>query len=180
MGTIISTRGGELSQKQGRKPKSEIVSADSPTDNATGLPTLPTEPADREISTEVLSCVPLAGQILPESDSKTDQISDMSLFEDVLPPATRDIPRPDEDLTLEQKAEFIKLVRSNMSLPERAQQLAKLARFTDTKRAPVALRAIQTMNELDGFTEEGSIEAPPLFQLPEGAKVAVAIKVPKE
>ena len=155
-----------MSQKQGRKPKSDVVSADSPSEKA--------------ILVEISSDEPLTEPTLPESDAKTGQISDMSLFEDVLPPATRDIPRPDEDLTLEQKAEFIKLVRSNMSLPERAQQLAKLARFTDTKRAPVALRAIQTMNELDGFTEEGSIEAPPLFQLPEGAKVAVAIKVPKE
>jgi len=144
---------------KGRNPKSVIVSEDSPK-------------AEDVFALEELS------SILPESTVTVSVENDASLLEDVLPVPTKDIPRPDEDLTNDQKAQFIRLVRENMSLRERAEQLVKLARFTDTKRAPVALRAIQFMSEIDGISEEAPTEAPTMFQLPEGSKMAIAIKTP--
>lgn len=113
----------------------------------------------------------------PES-SKSEE---SSLFEDLDPnPAqivrSDGLPALDVDLTPDQKREFLDLIHKEMSLAERAKQLATLARFTDTKRAPVALRALMEMNLLDGMRENKPTEATPLFSLPADAKMAVLVQ----
>lgn len=97
------------------------------------------------------------------------------------------IPAPKEavtiaagDLSTEQKAEFARLLRAHSSLEDRAKQLVKLASFIDTKRVPVALRAIQEINAITGITADAPEEGSPMFVLPEGAEMAVAVKVPKK
>jgi hypothetical protein len=103
-------------------------------------------------------------------------------FDEPAVPATvqDDVPSPDEGLTPAQKLEFVRLVRQEMPLTERAKQLAVLARMRGSKTAAVGLRAIQEMNKLDGFTDDASMEVPPMFQLPEGSHVAIGIKVPNK
>lgn len=110
---------------------------------------------------------------LPE-DNKT-------LFEGLEPPSALEmrsdgLPSLDTGLTPDQKREFLDLIRKEMSVAERAKQLATLARFTDTKRAPVALRAIIEMNVLDGLHEDKPTEATPLFTLPADSKMAVLVQ----
>ena len=100
------------------------------------------------------------------------------MFEDVsLEPVRSDgLPAVDGDLTPDQKKIFIDLVHKEMPLTERAHQLATLARFTDTKRAPVALRAIIEMNILDGLKDERTDEEKAMFVLPSDSNVAVLVK----
>jgi hypothetical protein len=86
------------------------------------------------------------------------------------------LPALDVGLTPDQKKEFTSLIRKEMSLADRAHQLAILARFTDTKRAPVALRAIIEMNLLDGMREERERDDVPLFVMPEDSKVAILVQ----
>jgi len=88
--------------------------------------------------------------------------------------------RPDQDLSAEQRAEFAKLLQKEMPLKVRAKQLVKLAMFSDTKRAPVGLRAIQVINEITGVTDTASDEAPSMFNLPEGVSVEVKVKTPEK
>lgn len=104
-----------------------------------------------------------------------------SLFDEIDVPSavtvrSDGLPALDSDLTPDQKREFLNLIRKEMPIAERAKQLATLARFTDTKRAPVALRAIVEMNVLDGLHEDKATDAPPLFVLPEDAKMAVLVQ----
>jgi len=101
-----------------------------------------------------------------------------SVFEDVsLEPVRSDgLPAVDGDLTPDQKKIFIDLVHKEMPLTERAHQLATLARFTDTKRAPVALRAIIEMNILDGLKDERTDEEKKMFVLPSDSNVAILVK----
>lgn len=109
-----------------------------------------------------------------------------TLFDDA--PPLKEKPKADEgfaeeitsDLTVEQKAELARLLNKGLPVAVRAQQLCKLAMYTDTKRAPVALRAIQTINAITGITEEADPEASPMFMLPEGAKVETDTKEPKK
>lgn len=91
------------------------------------------------------------------------------LFEEE--PVVQDIPPLDVDLTDDQKKEFIKLLDEALPVSERAVQLAKLARFTDQKRAAVALRAILEINTITGLTGNKATEAAPMFILPEGIKI---------
>jgi predicted transcriptional regulator len=91
-----------------------------------------------------------------------------------------DIEKPDSDLDARQKAEFSRLLRTGLNLPERAKRLIKLTTFTDSKRAPVALRALQEINSITGITADAPDEGAALFVLPDGGEIAVAIKVPKK
>ena len=52
----------------------------------------------------------------------------------------------------------------------------KLAHHTDTKRAPVALRALQEINSLTGITRERPVDTMPMFQLPEGTAVSISVE----
>ena len=81
----------------------------------------------------------------------------------------------DEGLTPTEKAEFTKFL--NLFLPprERALQLAKLAMYTDTKRAAVGLRAIQEINALCGLHKDGADVATPMFALPADTRVNISI-----
>ena len=90
--------------------------------------------------------------------------------------AVRDIPALDSDLTPDEKKIFIDLLNEHMPLKQRAVQLAKLAMYTDQKRAAVGLRAIQEINTLTGLSGASATEAAPMFQLPEGTKVAIVMQ----
>jgi hypothetical protein len=90
--------------------------------------------------------------------------------------AVRDIPALDSDLTPDEKKVFVDLLNKHMPLEQRAVQLTKLAHYTDQKRAAVGLRAIQEINTLTGLSGASATEAAPMFQLPEGTKVAIVMQ----
>ena len=100
----------------------------------------------------------------------------------LLPP-----PAPEEEavtvltdgLSDEDRARFAALLRSKMSLEQRANVLIELASMTDSKRAPVALRAIQEINQITGLADK-PVEEQPLFVLPAGSDVLVGVKIPKK
>jgi hypothetical protein len=108
-----------------------------------------------------------------------DEPEDEALFDDLEVPteAVRPdgIPAIDSDLTPDEKQEFIALLNKFMPLDERALQLVKLARFSDTKRAPVGLRAIQEINTITGIRGERPTEAVPMFALPANTSVSVQV-----
>lgn len=85
------------------------------------------------------------------------------------------IPRLDSDLTPDEKQIFIRLLNEYMPLRERAIQLAKLANFTDQKRAAVGLRALQEINAICNITGDRPTEAAPMFVLPPDAKVQINV-----
>ena len=107
-------------------------------------------------------------------------VPENSVFEEPLEEPETDIIKPTADLTIEQKKLFADLLRKHSSLEDRARQLIKLASFTDTKRAPVALRAIQEINSITGISKQAAEESSPMFELPEGTEMAVAVKVPRK
>ena len=86
------------------------------------------------------------------------------------------IPPLDSDLTPDEKKVFVDLLNKHMPLEQRAVQLTKLAHYTDQKRAAVGLRAIQEINALTGLSGASATEAAPMFQLPEGTKVAIVMQ----
>ena len=153
-----------MAKKRGKKPKSAVIEADEP-QKENVLADEP-EPVQEDVSAVVVSDLP-----------------DVSLFDEPAvstPVPLDDIPSPDEGLTPAQKREFVRLVRTEMPLAERAKALAVLARMRGTKTAAVGLRAIQEMNKLDGFTDDASADVPPMFTLPEGSQVAIGVKVPSK
>jgi len=86
----------------------------------------------------------------------------------------------DTGLTPSEKAEFVKLLNSFLPLRERALQLAKLAMYTDTKRAAVGLRAIQEINAITGMSGDAPSEVTPMFALPADTRVNISmVKVVK-
>ena len=85
------------------------------------------------------------------------------------------IPPIDSDLTPDEKKEFIALLNKFMPLDRRALQLVKLASYYDTKRAPVALRAIQEILQLTGLRGDKATESMPMFQLPANTAVQVTV-----
>lgn len=116
----------------------------------------------------------------PEPTPVEIEVLEASLFEDA--PAPMGIaPAPIlAELTDDEKAEFVKLLNKEMPIRERASQLAKLARFSDQKRAAVGLRAIQEINALTGMSGAQSKEAPPMFALPPGTNVNIHVEKPKK
>lgn len=82
----------------------------------------------------------------------------------------------DADLEDEARRELARLLNAAISLHERATLLVKLAHHTDTKRAPVALRAIAEINVLTGLTRERPVDTMPMFQLPPDAVVSVVVE----
>jgi len=80
------------------------------------------------------------------------------------------------DLDDEQRAMFSKMLREHMPLEERAKQLVELASYTDTKRAPVALRAIQEINAITGVHDPKPQESTPMFVFPKDTKVNLKVE----
>jgi hypothetical protein len=113
-----------------------------------------------------------------EIDTAQEEAED-SLFADLEVPEDSvrldGIPPIDSDLSTDEKKEFVALLNRFMPLEERALQLAKLARFVDTKRAPVGLRAIQEINLLTGLRGDKATESAPMFQLPADTTVRVTV-----
>jgi len=85
-----------------------------------------------------------------------------------------------QDLSDEEKIEFARLLKKKMSLNARANALVELAKMTDTKRAPVGLRAIQEINKITGISKDAREETAPMFVLPPGTKVLVGVETPDE
>ena len=122
----------------------------------------------------------------PEEDATVPVVpsaSESGLFDDFpdddepeAPLAIREIPALDSDLTPDEKKLFVDLLNAHMPLKQRAVQLTKLAMYTDQKRAAVGLRAIQEINTLTGLSSASATEAAPMFQLPEGTKVAIVMQ----
>lgn len=159
--------------KRGRNPKSDVVAADEP--QKEDIFEREPDPEQSETEPDPLQ-ESLPAVVVPNLPSE-------SLFDEpTVPPqvAVDDIPHPDEGLTPAQKQEFVRLVRREMPLEERAKQLALLARLKGTKTAAVGLRAIMEMNRLDGFTDDAAADVPPMFAIPEGSNVAIAVKVPSK
>jgi len=138
---------------------------------------------------EVFSGVPVLApeEALPEEVIIPEVVSepDESIFEDLDSPTEDDIilpvaqelevPPMDEGLTEDDKKVFIDLIKQFSTPEARAKQLAKLATFSDTKRAAVALRAIQEINAITGVTGDKATEAAPMFALPKDSKVNIQI-----
>lgn len=124
---------------------------------------------------EVYSGVPVVevsnldttGSVFGDLDEPTE--------EDIVLPMAEEIPPVDEGLTPDEKKIFVDLIKKYSTPEARAAVLAKLATFTDTKRAPVALRAIQEINALTGVSGNTSVEAPPMFALPKDSKVSIHV-----
>jgi hypothetical protein len=104
-----------------------------------------------------------------------------NVFEDDPPlPAVQEESPLLKDLGEVDKEKFAKLLRTKMSLEDRADLLIELAGHTDTKRAPVALRAIQEINAITGIKDDRPNEAIPLFTLPPRTAVAIKVFEPEE
>lgn len=112
-----------------------------------------------------------AAMIEPEDDGLFG-VEDVP--ETVLPVATPMVDTISEQAEIKQ--ELTRLLNTEMKLEERVRLLAKLARSTDTKRAPVALRAIQEINALTGLSADKPADSTPMFALPEGTAVSVRIE----
>jgi hypothetical protein len=149
-------------------PKSAVIEADEPQKENIGVP----ESESLGLEDALPEAVPAV--VVPDLQA-------VSLFDEPAVPAPPDdIPSPDEGLTPAQKQEFVRLVRKEMPLEERAKQLAVLARMKGTKTAAVGLRAIQFIAQLEGWTDDASTDVPPMFSIPDGSQVAIAVKVPSK
>jgi len=104
-----------------------------------------------------------------------------NVFEDD-PPLPAPIPESPltKDLNEQEKIEFARLLKKKMSLNQRADALVALAKMTDTKRAPVGLRAIQEINKITGISQDDREETAPMFVLPPNTKVAIMTETPEE
>jgi hypothetical protein len=81
-----------------------------------------------------------------------------------------------KDLSEEHRAIFARLLSEKMPLEDRAQQLVELAKLTDTKRAPVGLRAIQEINAITGIHDPKPQESPVMFVFPEDTRVSLNVE----
>lgn len=86
----------------------------------------------------------------------------------------------DTGLSVVEKAEFSALLKKGLTLEMRADRLIKLTTFTDSKRAPVALRALQEINQITGVTKDAPNESAPMFILPEGLSLGVSVRVQRK
>jgi len=159
-------------QKRTRKAKSDQIRGDVEAEIVAPPP--PEAPA-MVLTAPLKEDVPAGGTVEVHADATA-----VSLFEDAPKLPERDELRPDQDLLEAEKALFKELLDKKMSLNERADKLVKLAGMTGNKTAPVALRAIQVINEITGVTRETDREAPSMFSLPEGVSVKVKVEVPEK
>lgn len=159
-------------QKGGRTPKSDAIKGDIE-------PEIVVEEAPPAPSVRLRAPIDVEPPLESTVEVKTD-IQTISMFDESPSLPEKDPLRPDQDLTEAQKAEFKKLLDDKMPLEQRAKQLVKLAGFSDTKRAPVALRAIQVINDITGVTDDAANEAPSMFNLPEGVHVRIDVETPEK
>ena len=141
-----------------RKPKNPINPATGR--RRRGRPPKDGWPEDRPKPVVVES--PVEGNLLPEPTPEDKTVSAIA-----------------GDLDEAERKRFAALLRSKMTLEQRAELLIELASMTDSKRAPVALRAIQEINQITGLSEKKT-EEQPLFVLPAGSEMAVGVRIPKK
>ena len=91
-----------------------------------------------------------------------------------------EIEPPDKDLNDSERKQFADLLKKKLSLNDLADHLVKLAGYKDTKRAPVALRAIQEINRITGRSEPETDDTTQMFVLPEGTSVDISITKPEK
>ena len=123
---------------------------------------------------------------LPEGPLFEDIAADVpeepeNLFDDmpedaIVPAVSAQVIKVEDEIDLA-RAELARMLNETFTLEQRAALLVKLAHHTDTKRAPVALRAIQEVNLITGISKERPVETMPMFQLP--SDTAVKIKIEK-
>lgn len=133
-------------------------------------PVSPLEPEDLEVPEQLFDGE--AGSIPEEKDFLLGVPDE----DDVVLAPVKAVTIP-EDASDDLRLELAKILNAEIGLKERAKLLVKIAHMTDTKRAPVALRALQEINLLTGISKDRPTDSAPMFQLPEG--VAVSIKVEK-
>ena len=124
--------------------------------------------------------------VYPEIEVEPPHVSESGIFDDLEDDATQmmmvasppldDIPPLDTGLTLDEKQEFIRLLNLHLPPEKRAAQLAKLAMFTDQKRAAVGLRALQEIFMLTGMNKDRATESTPMFVLPADTRVSVTVQ----
>lgn len=124
--------------------------------------------------------------VYPEIEPAPTHLSEAGIFDDLEDDATQmmvvatppldDIPPLDTGLTLDEKQEFIRLLNLHLPPEKRAAQLAKLAMFTDQKRAAVGLRALQEIFMLTGMNKDRATESTPMFVLPADTRVSVTVQ----
>ena len=124
--------------------------------------------------------------VYPEIEVEPPHVSEAGIFDDLEDDATQmmvvasppldDIPPLDTGLTLDEKQEFIRLLNLHLPPEKRAAQLAKLAMFTDQKRAAVGLRALQEIFMLTGMNKDRATESTPMFVLPADTRVSVTVQ----
>ncbi len=79
-----------------------------------------------------------------------------------------------EDLEAAQQEFFVALLNYHLPVRKRVELLLELAHATDTKRAPVALRAIQEINAATKVREKDEdFSNAPMFVLPATAAISV-------
>lgn len=105
-----------------------------------------------------------------------------SVLEGAPEPIAEVISRPPDgisvskDLDEEQREMFAQILKSKMTLEERANALVALAKMTDTKRAPVGLRAIQEINAITGVHKDKPNESQSMFVFPEDTTVSIHVE----
>jgi len=100
--------------------------------------------------------------------------------EEILPAPIEEASPLTKDLVEADKEAFAAMLRQKMSLEDRANQLVELAGYTDSKRAPVALRAIEEINKITGIKEDKPSDVAPMFVLPPNTAVAIKVFEPDE
>ena len=130
---------------------------------------------------------PVVDDFAPIAHAAIPEESDAGLFDDLDDEAGAAIPtlapytRPDDGIVMDvgltpsEKAQFVRLLNQFLPLKDRALQLAKLAMYTDTKRAAVGLRAIQEINAITGMSGSAPTEITPMFALPPDTRVNVTV-----
>jgi hypothetical protein len=153
--------------KRGRRPKSEAIEV---------TPEVVKPPAPPAPSVRTRKTPKLVG-----SSSTVSVDSDVFVESPPMPVKKEPDPlRPDQDLTEAQRAEFAAVLNKKLGLEERADLLVELAHKKCTKTAAVGLRAIQVINDITRMTEDGASEAPPMFNIPDGAEISVEVEVPEK
>ena len=127
----------------------------------------PVIPAPVAVEVEVLPPAPAEDSLFEGLDLEPEQ--------EIMLRPNDGIPPLDGDLAPTEKKLFIDLLNRHMSLEARARQLVKLAQYTDTKRAPVGLRALQEINAITGISGEQATETAPMFQLPPDTRIDVRV-----